>query len=136
MTMVEKVGKMAEQLGVDSSLPLYQAVAACNVQMCIDGVGPLQQQVDNLMARLGNLNADNRIAEATQKGSRPAEATQMGSRAIHADCGMPSMFERMGQEASWRRVIVDDSGLGRAVTRGQKHVQLQFEGQDCVRTGF
>ena len=124
MTMVEKVGKMAEQLGVDSSLPVYQAVAACNVQMCIDGVGPLQQQVDNLMARLGNLNADNRIADPTQKGSRPAEAN------------MPSMFERMGQEASWRRVIVDDSGLGRAVTRGQQHVQLQFEGQDCVCTGF
>ena len=52
-TLYGKVTELAEQLGVDNSLPLVKKVAAANEAMGIEPIGSMVQQVDALVAQLG-----------------------------------------------------------------------------------
>jgi hypothetical protein len=53
VTLHGKVTELAEQLGVDNSLPLVKKVAAANEAMGIEPIGSMVQQVDTLVAQLG-----------------------------------------------------------------------------------
>jgi len=47
------VTQLAEQLGVDDSLPLAKKVIAANQAMGFEPTGSIMQQVDELMTMLG-----------------------------------------------------------------------------------
>ena len=53
MTMKKKVDLIAEQLGLDVSLPLVKKVVAANEAMGVEPTGSIAQQVDALMIQLG-----------------------------------------------------------------------------------
>jgi hypothetical protein len=52
-TLHERVTQLAEQLGVDDSLPLAKKVIAANQAMGFEPTGSIMQQVDELMTMLG-----------------------------------------------------------------------------------
>ncbi len=52
-TLHERVTQLAEQLGIDDSLPLAKTVIAANQAMGFEPTGSIMQQVDELMTMLG-----------------------------------------------------------------------------------